>query len=115
MERLIQVECFRKKKVIPFEVFLSSRFYRDSPKLLYHLSTLTSARLLTVILSRRNDKDLKDEGRFPKRLSLKCLSLLVGSVGGRIRTQLQPPAGENELSFVVGRFQRPVGPLATGL
>ena len=35
-------------------------------------------------------KDLKDGGRFPKRLSLQCLSLLVGNVGGRFRTQLQP-------------------------
>ena len=40
---------------------------------------------------------------FPKRLSLQCESLLVGSVGGRFRTQQQPgPAGEKELRFVVG-------------
>ena len=49
-----------------------------------------SARLFTVILLRKNAKDLKDGGRFPKRLSLQCLSLLVGSVGGRFRTQQQP-------------------------
>ena len=49
-----------------------------------------SARLFTVTLPRKNAKDLKDGGRFPKRLSLQCVSLLVGSVGGHFRTQLQP-------------------------
>ena len=49
-----------------------------------------SARLFTVILPRKNAKDLKDGGRFPKRLSLECESLLVGSVGGRFRKQQQP-------------------------
>ena len=44
---------------------------------------ITSARLLTVILPRKNAKDLKDGGRFPKSLSLQCVSLLVGGVGGR--------------------------------
>ena len=39
--------------------------------------------------SEKECKDLKDGGRFPKRLSLQCVSLLVGSVGGRFRTQLQ--------------------------
>ena len=42
-----------------------------------------------VILLRKNAKDMKDGGRFPKRLSLQCVSLLVGSVGVRFRTQLQ--------------------------
>ena len=50
----------------------------------------SSARLFTVILPRKNAKDPKDGGRFPKRLSLQCESLLVGSVGGRFRTQQQP-------------------------
>ena len=45
--------------------------------------------LLVVILPRKKAKDFKDGGRFPKRLSLQCVSLLVGSVGGRFRTQLQ--------------------------
>ena len=45
---------FSKKKGI------SSRFYRNSRKFLYHSSTLTSARLLIVILPRKNAKDLKD-------------------------------------------------------
>ena len=44
MERFIPVECFRKKgntfRGIPF-----SRFFRNSRKFLYHLSTITSARL----------------------------------------------------------------------
>ena len=78
------------KKVIPFEVFPFSRFYRNSRKFLYHLSILTSARLLAVKLPRKKAKDLKDSGRFPKRLSSQCVSSLVGSVGGRLRTQLQP-------------------------
>ena len=34
--------------------------------------------------------NLKDGGRFPKRVSLQCVSLLVGSVSRRFRTQLQP-------------------------
>ena len=44
MERFIPVECLRKKgntfRGIPF-----SRFFRNSRKFLYHLSTITSARL----------------------------------------------------------------------
>ena len=44
MERFIPVECFWKKgntfRGIPF-----SRFFRNSRKFLYHLSTITSARL----------------------------------------------------------------------
>ena len=51
---------------------------------------LYSARLSTVILLRKTAKDLKGGGRFPKRLSLLCVSLLVGSVGGRFRTHMQP-------------------------
>ena len=47
-----------------------------------------SARLSTVILPRKNAKDLKDGGRFPKGLSLQCVSLLVGSVGGRFKVML---------------------------
>ena len=49
-----------------------------------------STRLFTVILLRKNSKDLKGGGRFPKRLSLLSVSLLVGSVGGRLRTHMQP-------------------------
>ena len=72
MERFIPVEIFAGgKKVIPFKVFPFSRFYRNSLKFLYHLSTY-SARLVTVILPRKNAKDLKDGCRFLKRLSLQC-------------------------------------------
>ena len=48
-----------------------------------------STRLFTVITSEKA-KDLKDGDRFPKRLSLQCESLLVGSVGGPFGTQQQP-------------------------
>ena len=55
MERFIPVECFGKK-VIPSEVFFS-RFYRNSRKILYHLSTITSARL-----NFREDSNAQDGG-----------------------------------------------------
>ena len=54
----------------------------------YFLFLAYSTWLFTVILPRKNAKDLKDGGRFPKRSSLQCVSLLVSSVGGRFRTQL---------------------------
>ena len=42
---------------------------------MYHLFKFnTSDRLFTVILPRKNAKDLKDGGRFPKRLSMQCVS-----------------------------------------
>ena len=62
---------FSEKKVIPFayiytfEVCLFSRFDRNSRKFLYHFP-----RLFTVILPRKNAKDLKDGDRFSRRLSL---------------------------------------------
>ena len=68
---------FSEKKVIPLEVFLFFSLLPESPK-------------LSVPFPRNNSNYLKDEDRFPKRLSLQCVSLLVGSVGGRFRTQLQP-------------------------
>ena len=89
MERFIPVENFRKKGNT-FRGISFPCFYRNSRKFLYHLSILTSARLLAVKLPRKKAKDLKDSGRFPKRLSSQCVSSLVGSVGGRLRTQLQP-------------------------
>ena len=55
---------FSEEKVIPFEVFSSSCFYRNSWIFLQHLCTLTSARPLKVILARKNAKDLQDGGRF---------------------------------------------------
>ena len=36
------------------------------------------------------DNYFRESCRFPKRLSLQCEYLLVGSVGGRFRTQQQP-------------------------
>ena len=59
-----------------------------------------SARLFTAILPRKNAKDLKDGGRFPKCLSLQCVSLSVVLVD--VLEHICNPAGENELSFVVG-------------
>ena len=44
---------------------------------------------------------VKDVGRFPKRLSLQCVSLLVGSVA-EILEHYCNPVGEKELSFAVG-------------
>ena len=35
-------------------------------------------------------EDLKDGSRFPKSVSIQYVSLLIGGVGGRFRTQLQP-------------------------
>ena len=89
MKRFILVENFRKK-VIPLEVFPFFSLLPESPKLSVPFVHPYSARLFTVVLPRKNSKDLKDEDRFPKRLSLQCVSLLVGSVGRRFRTQLQP-------------------------
>ena len=90
MERFIPVESFRKKG----NTFQGISFF---PLLLEFLKISVpvfhsySARLFTVILPRKNAKDMKDGGRFSKRfISLQCVSLLVHSVGGRFRTQLQP-------------------------
>ena len=89
MERFIPVESFWKKG----NTFRGISFFPllpEFPKIFVPFVHSYSARLFTVILLRKNAKDLKDGGRFPKRLSLHCVSLLVGSVGGRFRTQLQP-------------------------
>ena len=98
MERFIPVESFRKKG----NAFRSISFFPlllEFPKISVPFVHSYSVRLFTVILLRKNAKDLKDGGRFPKRLSLLCVSLLVGSVGGQHNCN---PAGENELRFVVG-------------
>ena len=89
MERFIPVESFRKKG----NTFRGISFFSllpEFPKISVPFVHFYSARPFMVILPRKNAKDLKDGGRFPKRLSLQCVSLLVGSVGGRFRTQLQP-------------------------
>ena len=89
MERCIPMENFRKKgntfRGISFIPLLL-----EFPKISVPFVYSYSARLFTVTLPRKNAKDLKDGGRFPKRLSLQCVSLLVGSVGGHFRTQQQP-------------------------
>ena len=87
MERFIPVESFRKKG----NTFRGISFFSllpESPKISVPFVHSYSARLFTVILPRKNAKDLKDGGRFPKRLSLQCVSLLAGSVGKRLETQL---------------------------
>ena len=62
-----------------------------------------SARLFTVILLRKNAKDLKDGGRFPKRLSFIYYVCLCSSVVlADVLEHICNPAGENELRFVVG-------------
>ena len=89
MERFIPVKNFRKKG----NTFRGISFFSlwpEFPKIYVPFVHSYSARLFTVIFPRKNAKDLKDGGRFPKRLSLQCESLLVGSVGGRFRTQQQP-------------------------
>ena len=88
------------KKVIPFEVFPFSRFYRNSRKFLYHLSSLTTARVLTVVLPRILKIDLVDGGRFTNvyRYNVSLSSSVV------LADVLEPncnPAGENQLTFVV--------------
>ena len=88
MERFIPVENFLKKG----NTFQGISFFPllpEFPKFSEPFVHSYSARLFTVILLRKNAKDMKDGGRFPKRFSLQCVSLLVGSVGGRFRTQLQ--------------------------
>ena len=63
MERFIPVESFRKK-VIPFEVFPFSRFDPEFPEIYVPFAHSYSARLFTVILPRKNAKDLKDVKTF---------------------------------------------------
>ena len=42
MERTFPLEIFRKKKGIPSEVFLFSRFHRNDRKILFHLQRFDS-------------------------------------------------------------------------
>ena len=79
MERFIPVRSFRKKG----NTFRGISFFSllpAFPKISVPFVHSYSARLFTVILPRKNAKDLKDGGRFPKRLSSQCESLPVGSV-----------------------------------
>ena len=90
MERFIPVVRFRTKG----NTFRGISFFLLLPKFPKISVTFVhsySARLFTVIHPRKiYAKDLKDGDRFLKRLSLQCVSLLVGSVCGRFRAQLQP-------------------------
>ena len=64
------------------------------------LSTLTSTRLPTVILPR----DLKDGGRFPKRLSAQCVSLICSSIVlAEVFEDHCNPVGENGLSCYLSK------------
>ena len=88
MGRFIPVENFRKKG----KTFWGISFFSLLPEfaeISVPFVHTYSAMLLTVILPRKNANYLKGGGRFPKCLSLQCVILLVGSVGGRFRTQLQ--------------------------
>ena len=89
MEQFIPVENFRKKGNTFRGISLFS-LLPEFPKISVPFVHSYNARLFTVILLRKNAKDLKDGGRFPKHLLLQCESLLVGSVGRRFRTQQQP-------------------------
>ena len=103
MERFIPVENFRKKG----NTFRGISFFpllAEFPRISAPFVHSYSSRLFTVILTRKNAKDLKDGGRFPKRLWLQCVYLLVVSVGGRYRTQLQP-CRSKRITFC-GRYLR---------
>ena len=98
MERFIPLESFRKKG----DTFRGISFFSllpEFPKISVPFVHSYSARLFTVILPRKNAKGLKYGGRFPKRLSLQCVSLLVGSVGGRFRTQLLQPCRSKRIKL----------------
>ena len=90
MERFIPVESFRKKGTDTFRGISFFSLLPEFPEISVPFLHSYSARLLTVILPRKNSKDLEDGDRFPKRLSLQCVFSLIGSVGGRFTTQLQP-------------------------
>ena len=72
MERLIPEECFRKKGNT-FQGIPVFSLLPEFPEISVPFVQITSDRLFTVILLRKNAKDLKDGGRFPKRLSMQCL------------------------------------------
>ena len=72
MEQFIPVESFWKKG----NTFGGISFFPllpEFPKISVPFVHSYSARLFTVILLRKKAKDLKDGGRFPKRLSLLCV------------------------------------------
>ena len=87
--------------VIPFEVFPFISLLPEFPKIPVPFVHSYSARLFTVILLRKNAKDLKDGGRFQNVYRYYvCLCSLV--VLADVLEHNCNPAGENELRFVVG-------------
>ena len=101
MERFIPVENYRKKgnnfRGISF-FWLLLEFPEISVPFVH---TCTSARLLAVILPRKNAKHLNDGGRFPNVYHynvFRCLSVVLADV----LEHYCSPVGENKLSFVVG-------------
>ena len=88
IERFIPVESFRKKG----NTFRGISFFPllpEFPKISVPFVHSYSARLFMVILLRKNAKDLKDGSDF-QNVYRYNVSLLVGSVGGHFKTQLQP-------------------------
>lgn len=106
MERFILVNIFRKKgntfggitffpeKVTPLGVLPLLLEFPEISVPFFHTYNCQTSHGNTS----ENAKDMKDGSRIPKRLSLQCVSLLVGSVGGRFRTQVQ--------SCIVGKVQK---------
>ena len=104
MERFILGKIFGKK-VIPFEVFPFSRFYRNSRKFLYNLSPLTNASLLAVMLPKKNAKISKMAADFQNVYRYNvclCSSVVLADV----LEHNCKPVGENELRFVVGESHK---------
>ena len=100
MERFIPMESFRKKG----NTFRGISFFPllpEFPKISVPFVHSYSARLFTVILLRKNAKDLKDGSDFPNVYRYNvclCSSLMLADVSEHKCN----PAGENELRFVVG-------------
>ena len=98
MEWFIPVESFRKKGINTFQgIFFFSLNYRNISRNFVHCY---SARLFTVILPRKNAKDLKDFQNVHHYNVCLCSSVVLADV----LEHNCNPAGENELSFVIGTF-----------
>ena len=84
MERFNPVESFRKKgDTFRGTVYTFSRFYRNFQKFSVPFVHSYSARLDTVILLRKNAKDLKDGSRLPNVYRYNvchCLSVLLADI-----------------------------------
>ena len=102
MERFIPMESFRKKG----NTFRGISFFPllpEFPKISVPFGHSYSARLFTVILLRKNAKDLKDGSDFQNVYRYNvclCSSLVLADV----LEHKCNPAGESELRFVVGVF-----------